>query len=153
MVLWGVKADLTELLRITAEYSKHWKIEFSGAKSMVVPIGVVQGRGNNTWCIGNTPIPEHPDRLVTMGELKEARYLGITWQRVYNMYAPQGKLAIQKARRCAALKATMVCSTHDPVRLARGIWGTLPCQARTGHLGGTTMTVVTHYHDSGHTLP
>ena len=57
MVLWGDKSSLQKLLNITAKYATTWKVEFSGAKSLVIPINkapeneikkVVDRKGSNT---------------------------------------------------------------------------------------------------------
>jgi hypothetical protein len=73
----GYTQNMDKLLNIVGNYSQKWKIEFSGAKSLIIPLK----RNISTtrkWSLGYKYINDHDKIEITINEENEAKYLGIT---------------------------------------------------------------------------
>ncbi len=69
--------NMTKLLDIVGKYANKWKIEFSGPKSLIIPIKR-DIDPDNKWKLGKMYISESEERTIYINEEKEAKYLGIT---------------------------------------------------------------------------
>ncbi len=97
MMLVGTEKDLKDLLKIVGEYAQHFKLEFSGTKSSIIPLGgpVIKDR---TWKLRTIYVSETESKEINISEANEGRYLGVTIQKNYSVFKPQWELAMQKAR-------------------------------------------------------
>ncbi len=69
--------NMEKLLRIVGDYANKWKIEFSGPKSLIIPLKRPIEKEKN-WALGYKYIAEGIKKEIYIQEEKEAKYLGIT---------------------------------------------------------------------------
>jgi len=126
MVLWGQQKDLQALLKIIGDYAGEWKIEFSGAKSSVIPMSRPPQLGRGLWAIGKVPIVERENETIYIEEADEGRYLGVTICRLDNpsIYKPHFETSIKGAQRSSGFITHLLAKTHNPVTLLHKLWTT-----------------------------
>jgi len=126
MILWGQQKDLQQLLKIVGEYAAKWKIEFSGAKSSVIPICRPPRPDSKLWSIGTVPIQERENEIIYVEEASEGRYLGVSISRLDkpSIYKPQYMLALRSAARSAGFISHLLYKTNNPVTLLHKLWTT-----------------------------
>ncbi len=121
MMLIGNEKELKELLAIVGEYSQQFKLEFSGAKSSIIPLGgpIVQHR---VWKLGEVFVNELESKEINISETNEGRYLGVTIQKNYSVFKPQWEIAMQKARRGAGLVTLLARRCSNPLTVMKPLW-------------------------------
>ncbi|MCP4978510.1 MAG: reverse transcriptase family protein [Maribacter sp.] len=121
MMLIGNEKELKDLLQIVGEYSQQFKLEFSGAKSSIIPLGgpIVQDR---VWKLGEVFVNELEAKEINISETSEGRYLGVTIQKNYSLFKPQWEIAMQKARRGAGLVTLLARRCSNPLTVMKPLW-------------------------------
>ena len=69
--------NMKKLLEIMANYAQKWKIEFSGPKSIIIPLRQ-KVNTDRKWKMGNKYLSETDKQEINISETNEAKYLGIT---------------------------------------------------------------------------
>jgi len=123
IVLFGSDRALRGLCAIVKRYAAENKMEVSGPKSSVIPINR-KVNPNTEWIIGNVPIREREGEPIIMLEENGGRYLGISWQRVHNIYTPQMNIALAKATKVVGIITYLLKRTCNPVTLVKKLWET-----------------------------
>ncbi len=100
------------------EYTQQFKLEFSGAKSSIIPLGgpVLKDR---MWKMGDIFVNETEAKEINISEANEGRHLGITIQKNYSVFKPQWEIAMQKARHGVGLVTLLARRCSNPLTVMK----------------------------------
>ena len=116
--------NMLNLLDIVNKYAQKWKIEFSGPKSLIIPL-TRNINELNKWPLGHKYINEKDKANIYIQEEKEAKYLGITISKhKTDMIMQHKKDLIEKTRKEAFRCLKPATVTSRPILYGAKIWKT-----------------------------
>jgi len=121
MILCGNKRDLRTQLVTIHNYAQRHKIEFSGTKSLVIPISsMVDDQAK--WKLGEKLIPNGESKEIVIGEYPDGTYLGITVRRRCNIYYQHHKSRVSKSVSQLHLIREVCRGMKDCVEIVNKVW-------------------------------
>lgn len=131
MCFWGTRQSLTQILQLVADYGAAWKIEFSGPKSVVIPIKETKNRRERQlpWPLG---IPPHADKqaeVVIVTEVDEGKYLGITIHKHEDIYKSHKKMVLLRLARLSGFLHLISNKLVNPLTIVPRLWKTYAVSA------------------------
>ena len=112
------------LLNIVGTYALKWKIEFSGPKSLIIPLRR-DTNDNIRWKLGCMYITENEKRTITINEEREAKYLGITISKHKNDLLTKHRMdLVEKTKKETGRCYRPATATARPTVYGTKIWKT-----------------------------
>jgi hypothetical protein len=121
MIIAGTAKQLQYQLNLVGKFAEQWKLEFSGAKSDVIPISRPVSQ-TKLWWLGKTPIRQHESKDIFMKETDGGKYLGILLKREENIYSNHNLDMIKKAYRASHTIINMLHDVLNPINLLQKLW-------------------------------
>ena len=125
MLLFSKNEDnMLKLLNIVSNYAQKWKIEFSGPKSLIIPLKRNINK-DRKWPIGHKYLNESESTNIYIQEENEAKYLGITISKHKTDMISKHKQDLAERTRKESFRCLKpATSTSRPILYGAKIWKT-----------------------------
>ena len=114
-------AELLFILDLVAKYTEKWHIEFSGAKSIVIPIHR-KPNINKEWSLGRIFDKDMTPKKILISEGDQIKYLGMICSRTTDPFLYQRQKVTKSFWKTSWRINQMAESTDNPAHYGTHIW-------------------------------
>ena len=113
--------QLDEAMRIVATFAEQDQLEFNAKKSCILPIGFTPSEEG--YHLMDIPDEKGPESVI-IPYATQGKYLGVTFNAKYSIYAEQWKQSLQRLQTTTTLLGLAIRETVNPVFLGKLVWNT-----------------------------